>query len=133
KSSAGHPGRGSMIIFFYRACQGKLRPASVALVFCFYLGCQSHPHVSIDGKNPPTFKLSGPGNIYYFSINEVGSGDQLASLRRDSPESAPIWKIIPDPNTSDRIADLPSIQYGVIPKGFKQDVPPNGPPPALKE
>src|SRR5689334_1804642 len=104
----------------------------ILLVTC-HIGCQLDPKVSIDGQNPPTFKLSGTGNLYYFWVVEMGTEDQFASFHPESRETDPIWKVVPNTGTSDRIAELPSIRYGDVPPGFKQIVPESGPPPPLKE
>jgi hypothetical protein len=106
---------------------------SIMLLAGCQMSCQIDPQVSVNDQNPPTFHLSGPGNLYYFSLNEIGSEDQLASLRPDSPGGPTLWKVIPNPDTSNRIADLPNIRYGDIPNGFRQTVPENAPPPALRE
>jgi len=127
------PGEVGIMISSCRAVRDRLILVGLILLTGGQIGCQMDPHVSIDGQNPPTFKLSGPGNSYFFWIVEVGSEEQLASLRPDSPAADPIWKIVPNPDFSDRIADLPSIRYGDIPKGFKQTVPEKGSPPPLKE
>jgi len=112
----------------------KIQAVFALTLLCLSMpGCVSDPHVSIDGKTAPTFKLSGQANLYFFWINELGSEDELAQRRPGSPAKGTVWKIVPDSGTSDRISDLPSIHYGDVPQGFKQTIPKDGPPPPLKE
>ena len=110
-------------------------PAVLALALsCLCMtGCISDPHVSIDGKPAPTFKLTGQANLHLFWIREVCSEKDLAQMRRDDAVKAPVWELVPEPGTSDRISDLPSFHYGDVPQGFRQTIPKTGPPPALKE
>jgi hypothetical protein len=110
-------------------------PAVLALtIVCLCMpACLSDPHVSIDGKVTPTFKLSGQGNLHLFWINELGSENELAQRQLGTPVKATVWEIVPDQSTSNRISELPAIHYGEVPAGFKQTIPKNGLPPPLKE
>jgi len=81
--------------------------------------------IKIDGKNPPTFTLSGSGNLVFLYLAEVHDN------RRPSLDDPDIWKI--RPNGNDKISHLPSITYGIIPNGFIQITPASGAPPPLIE
>jgi hypothetical protein len=43
-----------------------------------------------------------------------------------------IWQLSPDEYANYRVDDLPSLTYGQVPRGFKQDVPSSGAPPELE-
>jgi hypothetical protein len=81
--------------------------------------------IKIDGKNPPTFTLSGSGNLVFLYLAEVQDKKPL------SPEDPEMWKI--QPNGNDKISELPSIIYGTVPNGFTQVTPTSGAPPPLME
>jgi hypothetical protein len=81
--------------------------------------------IKIDGKNPPTFTLSGSGNLVFLSLGEVRDN-------KPPPLGAPdLWKIRPGVNN--KISKLPSITYGIVPDGFIQVVPASGAPAPLME
>ena len=88
-------------------------------------GCERDMHIKIDGKNPPTFTLSGSGNLVFLSLGEVYNNKPPLLGAPD------LWKI--RPNDDNKISRLPSITYGIVPKGFTQVVPESGAPPPLIE
>jgi hypothetical protein len=78
--------------------------------------------IKIDGKNPPTFTLSGSGNLIFLVLGEV----------HDNKLGSPvIWKIRPEGENT--ISQLPSIAYGIVPNGFIQVTPASGTPSPLIE
>ena len=81
--------------------------------------------IKIDGKNPPTFTLSGSGNLVFLSLGEVH--DNKPPLL-GAPD---LWKI--RPKGDNKISKLPSITYGIVPDGFVQVTPASGAPPPLIE
>lgn len=81
--------------------------------------------IKIDGKNPPTFTLSGSGNLVFLSLGEVY--DNKPPLL-GAPD---LWKI--RPKGDNKISKLPSITYGIVPDGFVQATPASGAPPPLIE
>ena len=100
------------------------------------LACERDTRVSIDGKVPPAFHMTGSGELVFLVVTEISPDNQkLAPAQRDSRKDTVLWKISPD-NLSAKekaINRLPSITYGVIPKGFVQTKPENGTPPSLME
>ena len=82
--------------------------------------------ITVTGINPPTFELSGNGNLMFLSVTD----DAANKLEKRS--HAILWKIIPRSGRS-YIGKLPAITYGIIPEDFTQETPANGPPPKLAE
>ena len=100
------------------------------------VACERDTTVSIDGNMPPAFHMTGSGEIVFFVVTEISPDNQnLAPAQRDSRKDTVLWKISPDdlsPNEK-AINRLPSITYGVVPKGFVQKQPETGNPPSLVE
>jgi hypothetical protein len=76
-------------------------------------------------SNPPSFKLSGSGRLFFFSVSEI------ADANAESTQNSAIWEI--RPKDEDLISKLPEITYGAVPAGFNQRVPQTGAPPPLAE
>ena len=95
-----------------------------------YLGglvaCERDMRIAVtNDSNPPSFKLSGSGRLFFFSVSEVSPG------KSSSINDAAMWEI--RPMAEDRISKLPEITYGVVPPGFNQTAPKTGTPPPLIE
>ena len=88
-------------------------------------GCEQDLRIEIDGRNPPTFKLTGSGKLVFLQISEVPPDRKTAS------GNLKLWEIRPD--ISERISNLPKITYGKVPEGFIQVFPEKGMPPPLIE
>ena len=113
-----------------------LRVLLLLFLTVFMVSCESDTKVSIDGKIPPSFKLSGSGDLVFFVVTEISPDNQkLAPAQRDSRKDTVLWQISPDNLSQDDkvISRLPSITYGVVPKGFVQMKPANTTPPPLGE
>jgi hypothetical protein len=98
--------------------------------------CEIDMSVAVDGKNPPTFKLSGSGNLHFFIISEVAPENlKRLPIERNSDKDTVLWEIWPNNLSFEqtRIWKLPAITYGKIPQGFIQKIPVNGEPPSLVE
>jgi hypothetical protein len=106
----------------------KIKLALIALTF-FLFGCEVDMSVVIDGSNPPTFTLSGTGNLVFFNVMEVPPENQEQSIQRSSDKNKLLWKIRPSRGGKDKIRTLPPIKYGVVPSGFEQVFPADGAPP----
>ena len=78
-------------------------------------GCEIDTTVSVDGRNPPSFRVSGNGGIIFLRVADIT--DCNKSLQ-DCPV---VWEI--GPLGESAIVDLPLITYGRVPKGFHQTVP----------
>lgn len=94
--------------------------------------CEIDTRVSIsDHNNPPTFKLSGNGNLILFIV--VGPYSNLKDLEANKTGIHAIWEISPGEDSRKTVDDLPEIIYGKVPLGFKQRTPAFGSPPPLEE
>ena len=86
--------------------------------------CERDTTISVEGANPPIFRLSGNGNLAFFAVSDVSSN----KIEKRSGEI--LWKIIPQSGKSE-IRQLPPITYGQVPAGFNQEIPGVGAPPTL--
>jgi len=83
--------------------------------------------IKVTGGSIPTFGLSGGGTVIDFTI--YGPKQRSGTGR----EAFIVWQLRPVSN-SDCLNEIGEIEYGKIPKGFKQNYPENDfPPPQLKE
>jgi hypothetical protein len=112
-----------------------IRPLkAMFLVVIFILGictaCSFLYHktrINVTGGSIPTFGLSGGGTVVDFTI--YGPQQRSGTGR----EAFIVWQLRPVSN-SDSLNQMGKIEYGKIPKGFKQTYPENDvPPPQLKE
>lgn len=97
----------------------------VIFLLTFFAGCESILKVTLDGKNPPTFKFDGNGLIGWIYIYQVTPEGKIP------PKDTELWIIVPKQGTT--ASASPPITYGVVPNGFVQKVPENGNPPPLEE
>ena len=85
---------------------------------CTIAGCEIDTKVTLDGKIPPTFKLSGTGSVNFIRVIEAPSGTESIA---DVPA---MWEIKPSEDLSAIEASrLPPVTYGRIPPGFIQVTP----------
>ena len=101
---------------------------SIALLLLVTLccgdACERDTKISVEGGNPPTFRLSGNGNLAFLAVSD----DAPNKLEKRSGEI--LWKIIPQSGKSE-IGRLPPITYGQVPSDFNQEIPEVGAPPPL--
>jgi hypothetical protein len=84
----------------------------------FGVACEKDTKIEVNDKNPPTFHLSGNGQLGRIEIIDLTPGE----IPLYGPERT-LWKIVP---THDRrIGQLPDITYGEVPRGFTQEYPPS--------
>ena len=108
---------------------GFLRLTIFLLLIGTFLACEVDMSIEIDGKNPPSFALSGSGGLISFGVTEVPPENQTQTIQRRSDVNIPLWSILPTmPDNS--IKQLPVITYGKVPPGFRQQFPADGSPPA---
>lgn len=100
------------------------------MVACTY---EENTKVSIDGNNPPTFKIYGSGNQQYFMVSEVSPDNYVPPAQQNPDKDIDLWKIVPVAEPPPRAWDYPPIKYGRIPSGFRQELPKDGVPPPLVE
>jgi len=113
--------------------QNKSLLLLVALsVIATIAACEVPTRVAIyDAKNPPTFKLSGNGELFHFIVvGPYSSAKELSSPASANVEA--IWQLSVDESAYYRVDELPPITYGQVPKRFKQDIPQQGSPPPLE-
>ncbi len=110
-------------------CRFVCKTIVVAVISVFVgalVACEKGMTIAvIKDSNPPSFKLSGSGRLFFFSVSE------LSDVNAASNKSSAIWEI--RPKDEDLISKLPEITYGVVPEGFSQIVPKTGAPPPLAE
>jgi hypothetical protein len=82
--------------------------------------------VSVDGSNPPTFKLQGSGHLVFLRVEEIPPENRVEVSNRDPRKNLLLWEIAPNDGTHDEVWLWPSITYGRVPSGFKQKFPPDG-------
>jgi hypothetical protein len=85
--------------------------------------------IKTDSNNPPSFSLSGSGNLISFGVTEVPPENQTQTIQRRSDVNIPMWSIEPR-DADNKIRRLPVITYGKVPPGFAQQFPADGSPPA---
>lgn len=104
--------------------------AGIAVLLIVALSCgdafERDTKIEMDGKNPPTFELSGNGQLWWIEVLDLSPSDVSVY----APERV-IWKI--KPTGKNTHWPLPKITYGIVPSGFTQEIPANGAPPALVE
>ena len=132
---AATAGQKEVIIIQFASSAINARPLVVRNTACLVLfltlscsACEIDTKVTTDGRNPPTFKLSGTGGINLFRIVEAPSPGQSFL------DATVLWEIKPlTEKHGTSASDLPSITYGIVPSGFVQTTPSEGRPPPLIE
>lgn len=83
------------------------------------MACENSTRVAIDKKSPPTFTLSGTGNLAQVYV--FGPLPNLEKFQENPPI---MWQLDPGPDMRNKsISDLPPITYGKLPPGFTQIIP----------
>ena len=106
---------------------GRLIVVVVVVIFLltFFTGCERILKVTLDGKNPPTVKFNGSGEISWVYTYQVTPQGKIPA------KDTEMWIVVP--KTAITASAAPPITYGVVPDGFVQQVPSNGNPPPLEE
>jgi hypothetical protein len=106
------------------------RPTSTILTIILSItiaGCEIDTRATVDGKNPPSFRVSGSGGIYFIRVVDI------TDCNKSLLDCPILWQIDPAGGHVS-IADLPLVTYGRVPQGFHQTIPVNdAPPPVLVE
>ena len=95
--------------------RGALRAAAILAVL-FTHGCEISTSISVEGKAPPVFRLSGTGSIHEFGVARTDTQDPSRIL----------WSIEAERGGVVEIRRLGPITYGIVPAGFVQKVPAGG-------
>jgi len=113
-------------------------PLFLVTVFLVLVSCTGGITISMDGKNPPTFKfkrnLSEVSNLLMFRVEEIAPENaEVPYLQQHYEKNVTLWRIVATNSEAAAIDALPPIVYGQIPQGFTQEIPKDGEPPVLRE
>src|SRR5262245_19480471 len=93
------------------------------------IGCEEATRIQIDGQNPPTFKFTGSGEVYFIRVIKEPS-----ESKDWEKNEAGIWQLNLNKETKKiPISNYPAIKYGETPLGFTQVIPKDGVAPPLEE
>jgi hypothetical protein len=110
-----------------RILSRQLRVLSL-LFFVANMSCdEPNVVIKIDNQVPPAFQFEGRGAIPFLVVYELPS-----PTTENMTRATVIWDIRPNDLAHARVPIGP-IRYGILPEGFVQKVPREGPPPALQE
>jgi hypothetical protein len=99
------------------------------LALLFLSACERKTIIRVTGGNPPTFVISGSGELGEVIITkpvEEQSKDLL-------DEKNVLWKIRAIKMRGKPVEVVGSVTYGVTPNGYMQSVPEQGPAPTLQD
>src|SRR5438128_8141895 len=92
--------------------------------------CERRTEVKLEGGNPPTFVLSGSGNLVELSVGMVNQDKTLPPSKR----SQIMWKIVPTTRDGEGVEKIARVIYGNVPNRYRQTLPANDEsPPSLIE
>jgi len=98
------------------------------LTVVFLSACERKTIVKVTGGSPPTFVISGSG--------ELGEGIITKPIEEQSKdildEKNILWKTAAIRMPGRAVEVVGSVTYGVTPQGYKQSVPEQGSPPTLQ-
>ena len=93
------------------------------------IGCEENTRIRIDGENPPTFRFTGSGQVYFMRVIKEPSEPKDWEKNEGG-----IWQLNLSEETKKKsVSNYPAIKYGQTPVGFIQVVPKDGVPPPLEE
>ncbi|MGH9930843.1 MAG: hypothetical protein ACREA9_16655 [Pyrinomonadaceae bacterium] len=99
------------------------------VLLLFFSACERSTVVKVTGGNQPVFLLSGSGRLGEVIISKPAE-EQTKNLLDDRDA---LWRITAINMPGLPVEELHSVTYGVVPKGYRQSVPVNGPPPPLQD
>ena len=104
---------------------GELKVKLLVFVMLLVLmaACERETTVKLEGGNPPSFVLTGSGNLGAMTIY----GPESEQAKEPFGDTGALWKIVPEAGylKGTRVERLHSITYGVVPQGYKQVIPEN--------
>lgn len=89
--------------------------------------------ISVDGGNPPTFKLKGSGRQDFLLVRELSPVEIADPNNRQVEDSKVLWELRPKGPTQPATDSWPTITYGTVPPDFIQRIPGSGKPKPLEE
>ena len=91
--------------------------------------CERETKVELAVGNPPTFVLSGSGDLAAMTVY----GPENQETQDPFDDTGALWKIIPEGGyeKGKPVERLLSITYGVVPGGYKQVIPTDNEPPLV--
>jgi hypothetical protein len=95
-------------------------------------GCERRTEVKLEGGTTPRFVLRGSGRLG--TVLVFGPEQEQIAEANPFDDTYALWRLEPETNEetgADRVEDLGTITYGVVPKGYQQIKPRTGPPPPL--
>jgi hypothetical protein len=93
------------------------------------IGCEEDTRIRIDGENPPTFRFTGSGQVYFMRVIKEPSEPKDWEKNEGG-----IWQLnLSEETKKTSVSNYPAIKYGQTPVGFIQVVPKDGLPPPLEE
>jgi hypothetical protein len=103
---------------------------AILMVSCY----EESATVEIDGKNPPTFELTGSGTPFFCVVGEVTEDNkELTEKNKKEWPSNVIWQIKPDSCSQYGVWSISPLIYGKTPKCYIQTFPKEGTPSPLIE
>src|SRR5262245_4284006 len=105
--------------------RGWITWLGLCLILTQSIACEVDMSIKVDEKNPPSFSLSGSGNMISFMVMEVPPENQKQTVQRSSDVNRLLWEVRPA-GGENVIRKLPEITYGKIPAGFDQYFPKDG-------
>jgi hypothetical protein len=87
--------------------------------------CEQRTEVELSADSPLLFKVSGSGRLAQLIIY----GPEQEDIADPADKTHAVWEIIPIAGYGERVSNLQSITYGIVPGGYKQIIPHNGYPP----
>ena len=95
-----------------------------------FAGCHRErpTEVRVQGAATPAFVFRGSGELASFSVYLVPPSPE--EMSKPFSEQLPVWRIsaLPDYLHGVPIEGIGTLTYGMIPRGYKQEVPSNGDP-----
>ncbi len=101
----------------------------VVLLLIAFPTCERDTNLTLQGGNPPTFKMSGSGRLAMLRMH----GPKQREVQSET--ALIVWEIGPEQGrlNGKLVEDLGSIKYGEIPAGYVQRYPEKGAAPPLLE
>jgi hypothetical protein len=90
--------------------------------------CQRKTTVTVTGSDRPTFVLAGSGNLSEVIISKPGEEQTPNPLDRENT----LWRISAVNMPGQPVEVLHSLTYGVVPPGYRQQIPDEGAPTQLQ-